>query len=228
MKALKYGLTLILGLGMLGFGTRLQAQTSGQTADVVPANATPLADIPVMTLPTDEADEQPAEEQPQRGMPTPQAIEDMVSRGEYAQAVAEFEKYMKTASGNPCDLLYLPYTFYDRLRIEDTAKADVYQGKVKIYVDKFLKTCGNTVEAYVLRDDLNEPRVPEQTIELMTKAIELEPEYVILYSRRASAFWELERTKEACADFKKAAELKEEFSASMYKMYCVSLEGNAE
>ena len=62
MKALKYGLTLVLGLSMLGWNARVQAQTQTQT-------------------------ESQNEEQPQRGIPTPKAIETLVDSGDYETAV---------------------------------------------------------------------------------------------------------------------------------------------
>lgn len=204
MKALKYGLTLMLGLSMLGFGARLQAQVaSGQTADVVPATPVALPDV----LPADENEDEQEEEQPQRGMVTPKPIEDMVSRGEYAQAVAEFEKYMKTASGDPCDLLYLPYSFYDRLQFEDTANTAVHKETRDKYLAKFYKTCSNSPEVYVLKDRMSDPRTPESTLEYMNKALAIDPNYAQLYSMRGDALWALGRKEEACADFKKSQEL---------------------
>lgn len=225
MKALKYGLTLILGLSMLGFGTRLQAQVaSGQTAEVVPATPVALPEVP----PADEDNgQEEEEEQPQRGMVTPKPIEDMVSRGEYAQAVVEFEKYMKTASGDPCDLLYLPYSFYDRLQFEDTANSAAHQETRDKYLAKFFKTCSNSPEVYVLKDRMSDPRTPESTLEYMNKALAIDPSYGQLYSMRGDALWALGRKKEACADFEKSKELiNDSYSKRFLDENCTEKTGN--
>lgn len=217
MKALKYGLTLLLGLSVCGFGTRVSAQASGQTAEVVPANANPLPDVPATqtTAPTQQ------QEQPQRGVPTPKAVEALVNNGEYTKAVEEFEKFIKTVKGNQCDMSYLPYTFYDRLLVEDTSRTAYYQEKVKFYADKFLSTCSNTVEAYLMKDSQANPRIPDSTIVWMTRAISLDKNYAILYTMRGEALWELKRTKEACADFEKAVGMNDGYAKEFYDMNCV-------
>ncbi|MDE5606435.1 MAG: hypothetical protein K2I68_03940 [Bacteroidales bacterium] len=221
MKALKYTLTLILGLGMLGFSARVQAQASGQTSEVVPAHATPLPEVPAQVQ-----DEQPAqqvEEQPQRGMVTPKAIEELMDNRDFESAIKEFEKYMKTAKGDPCDLIYLPLSFYERLRMEDASKTDLYQSKMDYYTNQFLQTCGNTVDGYLLKESLGE-RIPDSTVASMTLAIEIEPNYAMLYTMRGDALWQLNRTQEACADFKKAMELKDEYAIHFYKINCALVE----
>ena len=203
MKALKYGLTLVLGLSMLGFSARVQAQASGQTANVVPAHAAALSDVAVEQ---DGLTAQQAEEQPQRGIPTPKAIEDLMDQGDYETAVKEFDKFIKTAKGNPCDLIYLPMSFYDRLAVEDTSKTDYYKAQAKSYLDKYMQTCGNTADAYLLQERFDK-QTPEVTVTRMTQAIKLDPDYIMPYTVRGNALWALGRTNEACADFTKAKEL---------------------
>lgn len=225
MKALKYGIALMLGLGMLGCGARAFAQASGQTREVTPANPTPLADVAPAATQSRPDSPKPL---PERGIPTPRAIEDMVTNKQFAKAVSEFEKYMKTAQGTPCDLIFLPFTFYNRLLMEDTANPALYQEKVRFYVDKFLQTCGDTYEAYVLKDNIIEPRVPDSTVVWMTAAIKLEPKDPNLYISRGYALWQLGKTKEACADYAKAKELDAPFYGDYYDMQCAGSDEASE
>lgn len=212
MKALKYGLALMLGLSMLGFSARVQAQSSGQTAEVVPAHATPLPEVPAVQEQTPPQDVQADEELQQRGMPTPREIEKLMDKGDFETAIKEFDKFIKTAKGDPCDLIYLPLSFYMRLSEEDTANS--YKGKVDSYLNQFMKTCGNTVDAYMLQERVDY-QGPAKTVERMTQAMKYEPDYVVLYTMRGDALWQLNRAKEACADFAKAKELGDD-SASMF------------
>lgn len=202
MKAWKYTLTLFLGLGMFGFGARVQAQTV-----------------------------QPATDQdaghPQRGIPMPTPIETMMETGDFAKALSEFEKYTKTLKSNPCDVTYLNYVFYSRMSWSDTAKAAFYQEKSDSYADQFLQACGNTVEAYLLKDRKMMQKDPDSTVAWMTKAIEIDPSYDVLYMLRGSALWELKRTEEACADFKKAKEMTELYG-EYYDTNCVESKDAAE
>lgn len=228
MKALKYGMALVLGLSLSVCGAQVFAQASGQTQEVTPNNPNTLPEVPAASQTGQVA--QQAEEQPQRGVPTPKAIEKMVDNGEYDAAVKEFEKFMKTAKGNPCDLIYLPYTFYDRLRMEDTSKTAFYQQKADMYINKYLQTCGNTVDGYLLKESVGE-RIPDSTVARMTKAIAIEPNYAMLYTMRGDALWQLERTQEACADYAKAKELGDEYATMMVNTNCpqeTAVDGNAE
>lgn len=243
MNALKYYVFLLcLGLMVLGFNAPAAAQTaSGQTKAVVPRHPQPLPDLDsaqqarvLEFLQNDPATRATApstfpdsaqiaaqrEKNPQRGMPTPLPIEIMVNEGKYAQAVSEFEKYMDTAQGDPCDLIYLPFTFYRRLLDENPFEEEFYQGKVNFYIDKFLETCGNTVEGYQFKEGMMEPKIPDSAVVWMTKAIELDSTVNMLYLIRGHALWELQRTREACADYKKAAELQNWEAADMYEQRC--------
>lgn len=217
---------LFAGLIVCGSFARAFAQASGQSAVVVPRHTIPLPELPVaeeasIVMPVVDSVVVDHVEQPHRGIPTPKAIEAMMDAGEYAEAVDAFERYIKTAEGDSCDLIYLPFTFYSRLLWEDSTKPDFYQGKVDFYVDKFLQTCGNTVDAYILRDLRHEPRMPDSTVVWMTEAIQLDSNYNILYITRGEAFWQLQRIKEACADFKRAA-VKDDYAKEFYEMNCLN------
>lgn len=203
MKALKYGLALMIGLSMLGLSARVQAQTSDPMAE---ANA--------------DAQQTVQNDEPQRGeLQIPKYIEDLVAHQEFEQAAGEFEKFIKAAKGDACDMNYVPYSFYARLVAEDTATISVYKEKADTYAKKFLQACGNTVEAYMLRDRMMEPKNYDSTVVWMTKAIALDAEYAFLYVTRGYALWELKRTQEACADYKKAKELNE-FYGDYYDDNC--------
>lgn len=196
MKALKYGLTLLLGLSVCSFGTRVFAQASGQTAEG-----------------------QSVTEQASRGVQMPETIMKMLDNGDYAKAVMEFEKFNKVAKGTPCDLKFLPFSFYYGLLGVDTTRTAFYQEKVDYYLGQFMQACGNTVEAYVLKESMMEPKNYDSTVVWMTAAIKLDPNYAHLYLTRGVALWELGQTKEACADFEKAKELNPEF-ADYYQNNC--------
>lgn len=219
MKALKYGLTLVLGLSM-GWGAQAFAQASGQTQEVVPNNPNTLPEVPIVGS----QDVDSLDEHPQRGVPTPKAIEDMIRNKEFAKAVSEFEKFMKKANGNPCDLIYLRVTFYGNLRHVDTNAIQIeqYKAKEEQYISELEKKCPNMPEIYVIKAFLesNDGENQEILIQYLTKAIELDNEYSMGYSMRGNAYWNLGQTEKACADFKKAAQLKDQMGLMLYQQNC--------
>lgn len=220
MKTLKYGLTLMLGLGMLGFSARLQAQASGQTADVVPANAQALPDVPQMQV--QGAPAQQAEEQPQRGIPTPKAIEALMDKQDYETAVKEFDKFIKTAKGNGCTLNYLRYTFYSRLQMEDREHAADYQAKRQAVVADMEQQCPDMPETYIAKTQLYGDGKPDSVVVWMDKAIEFDQTLGMCYSMRADALWLLQEDEKACADYKKAVELNDQPSKMRYMERCAN------
>ena len=222
MKALKYGLALMLSLSMLGFNA--QAQSSKQTKKVVPSNAETSAEvIAAANAPVEEISSVVAKE-PDRGIPTPKAIEDLLMQQNYTKAIEEFEKFIATAKGDACDLLYLPFTFYARLNYMDEAKSAEYTKKMNFYRNAYFEKCANSIEAYLLKDQMTEPRIPDSTVVWMTKAIEIDPAYAYLYSLRGEALWRLERKQEACADFEKAIELNNDsFAVEFHRTYCADI-----
>ena len=175
MKALKYGLTLMLGLSMLGLGTRVQAQSSGQTQAVTPEHPNTLADV------------QPAQQSTmtqggvQRGIPTPKYIEDMVSDGKFVEAEEEFNKFIKKAQGDPCDLLYLRMSFYARLMRDDIANAETHQAKRDGYISELEKTCPNMVDLHILKASMDPSASPENIIYWMDKAAAVDTSYSLIY-----------------------------------------------
>ena len=231
MKPLKCALLLALGLMALGLHTPAMAQTaSGLTKAVVPRHPQPLPDIDSLRqarpelFPIEIPDPEPADVQREpvhRGIPTPRPIEIMMDEGKFEQAVREFTNYMDTVQGDPCDLIYLPFTFYSRLLGDDSSKAAFYQEKAAFYIDKFLETCGNTVEGYQLKEETMNPKIPDSTVVWMTKAIALDSTDDWLYLTRGHALWALQRTKEACADFKQAAGLRNTEGRDLYNERCL-------
>lgn len=195
MKALKYGLTLVLGLTVLGFSARVQAQTAGQ--------------------------------QNNEGVRIPAYIGNLVDQQAYGKAMVEFDKFIKTAPGDLCDILRLSFMFYNNLLQVDTAKADSYKGKVDSYRDQYLQSC-NTAYAYLLKNEQMNPQNFDSTVVWMTRAIALDATDGNLYLTRGYALWQLQRTEEACADYKKAKDLDEEFYGSNYDTWCVTPEESAE
>ena len=231
MNSLKYALLLGLGLMALGLRTPVMAQSaSGLTKAVVPAHPQPLPDIDSLRrvrpelFPIEIPDPEPEEAQREpvhRGIPTPRPIEIMMDEGKFEQAVREFTSYMDTVQGDPCDLIYLPFTFYVRLLGEDLSKTAFYQEKVDFYFDKFQQTCGNTAEGYLLKEETMNPKNPDSTVVWMTKAIALDSTVDRLYVTRGYALWALQRTQEACADFKQAAGLRNTEGRDLYNARCL-------
>lgn len=199
MKTLKYGLTLILSLSMV-CGTSVSAQEAGQATQASSAW-------------------RPKHEAPR----LPDAIDNLITSGAYAKAEAEFEKYMKTVKFEPCDMIYVPYMFYSRLLEEDTTSTAIYQEKVNAYAGQYLQSCGNTFEAYMMRINKTDPQDLDAIVTLVTAAMQIESDAVFLYGMRGSVLWQLQRTEEACADFKKAKELDESY-ADYYDTQCVKPE----
>lgn len=194
MKALKYGLTLILGLSMLGFNARVQAQMAAQQNNE---------------------------------LRIPAQIGDFVDQQAYAKAMVEFEKFIKTVQSNPCESFRLSLMFYNDLLQVDTTKTAFYQEKVDSYTNQYLQSCGNTAYAYLLKNARMESQDFDSTVVWMTKAIALNSTDAYLYHVRGYALWQLQRTEEACVDYKKAKEL-DEFYADYYDTQCVKPEESAE
>lgn len=214
MKALKYGLTLILGLGMLGFSARVQAQASSQTAEVVPANATPLPDVPVAQ------EGQILGEEMQRGIPTPKYIEDMVTEGKFVEAETEFSKFIKKAQGDPCNLLYLRMSFYARLMRDDMANAEAHQAKRDSYLAELEKSCPNMSDLYIYKASMDPNPTPEKIIYWMDKAAAVDDSYSLIYMMRGDAYRALGQTEKACADLKKVKELNPDYQDYFYDSMC--------
>lgn len=225
MKALKYGLTLVLGLGMLGCGAQAFAQASSkQTKKVASATVSQPSSENMTSAMVEEGPSPIVAKEPDRGIPMPQAVENLLGQRDFTKAIEEFEKFIATSKGDPCDLLYLPYTFYGRLMWMDTSRVFEYQKKQKYYMSEYQKKCENTVEAYLMKDQSSNPRIPDSTIVWITKAIEIDSSYAMLYSVRGEALWQLQRKKEACADFEKAVELNNDsFAVEFYRSNCRNL-----
>lgn len=231
MKAWKYGLALLLGLSVSGCGTQGFAQTAtGLSGPVVPKHAVPMpeqeqpmAGEGQVALDTAVDLRQETGSMPERGIKTPEEVENLLQKGAYKQADQKLQKFLKKAQGgsyNPCDLIYMPMTVYSRMMWADTLRQDYHREKRDFYIAQYLETCGHTVEAYELQDAMANPRTPETTIEWMTKAIQAEPDYSMSYRTRGEALWQLQRTQEACADFKKCADLKDGFCLDFYTVRC--------
>lgn len=216
MKTLKYGLTLMLGLTMLGFGARLQAQSSSQTADVVPAHATPLPDVPAATA---VGNGQVADE-PQRGIPTPKAIEELINKKDYESAVKEFDKFIKAAKGDACELIYLRYTFYSRMMIEDMAHAADHKAQREACIEDLEKQCPNMPETYMVKTHVHGDGNPEAVLKWMDKAIEIDPKFAAAYIVRADALWLLQEDEKACDDYQTAAEMGDRPAQIRYRERC--------
>lgn len=231
MKALKYGLTLMLGLSMLGLSANLQAQSSGQTAAVVPTNADHLSSN--LAADTNEVEDVfllgdgrvgviVQEESAQRGIPTPNVVNDLIINKEYSQAVEKFEGFMKTAQASPCDLAYLQVTFYDRLMEEDPENKAFYQKSRDASIEQMESKCQKMAELYILKDRLDPDQSPETTIAWMDKAISVDSHYGTSYVLRGDAHWALGQTEKACADYKKAMELNDAVGSGNFAARCLN------
>ena len=213
MKALKYGCALLLGLSMSGLSAF--AHASSKQSGIIEISAVSDPDAKTKKQP------QQSSQEDQRGIPTPKNVEALLMGGEYSQAAAEFENFVKTKTQS-CDLIYLACMFYDRLSWMDEANGTIYKQKKMQYINKFQAECGNTVDAYMMKYQEMEPKNWDSAVDWMTKAIAVDSSMGSLYTTRGSALWQLGRMKEACADFKKAMET-DVVAVDMYNMLCANL-----
>lgn len=160
---------------------------------------------------------------PQRGIQVPEAIDQLITKGEYAKAVTEFDSFLAKSKNKPCDVLNVSYSFYARLALTDAPEAMDYQTKATSYLNQYLSTCGNTADACMLQYWQSGGMV-EDAVKWMTKAIEAEPDYAEPYRVRGDALWRTGQMQEACVDFKKGAELKDGFCQEVYNTRCKELE----
>ena len=209
MKALKYGLALVLGLSMLGLDAFAHASS-------IVSNVSQMPDAN-----TKKQQPQQSSQEDQRGIPMPKNVEALLTEGNYSQAAAEFENFVK-AKTSSCDLIYLACMFYDRLSWMDEANGAIYKQKKMQYINKFQAECGNTVDAYIMKYQGMEPKNWDSAVDWMTKAIAVDSSMGSLYTMRGSALWQLGKIKEACADFKKAMET-DVVATDMYNMQCANL-----
>lgn len=200
MKALKYISTLCAVLCIMVFCTPASAQNTG----VVYANANPIPEEELVGPNGEELPAQAVLPAPKDGIAPPQAAIDLMNNREYGRAAEELERFLTTARGSVCALNYLPFTFYSMLFVADpdTTKSAFYKEKMNQYSEKYLKACPNTVEAYFMQADRTADL--DSVVTLMGLAIKSYPQHMVAYERRGTVLWQLERTKEACADFEKA------------------------
>lgn len=156
----------------------------------------------------------------QRGIPTPKYIEDMVSEGKFVEAEAEFNKFIKKAQGDPCNLLYLRMSFYARLMRDDVANAQAHQAKRDGYIAEMENTCPNMADLYILKANIDPNQTPENIIYWMNKAAEADASYSLIYIMRGEAYRALGQTDKACADFKKVKELNSDYQDYFYDTMC--------
>lgn len=212
MKALKYGLTLMLGLTMLGFGARLQAQSSGQSREVVPQNPNPLPELEATAATEPDGEYRDA-------LRTPVIIDNLMGSGKYAEVVTELDKLVKSGEGDPCHRMFIAYQTYISLKNFDPAQAEEYAKKQDVVKAELEKKCANSAVAYIMKAQESQGQ-PAQVVALMTKAIEIDSTLEMCYALRGNALWQLNRAEEACADFAKGAETGSPLLETLYSTYC--------
>lgn len=218
MNALKYAFLLCLGLMALGLRTPAAAQASGQSKQVVPRHPQPLPDLDSLQqarpelFPTEseeireiKADTLFWEPQPEKGIGPPEIVERLLAEEKYAQAAQAFEYFGDTMQGEyeRCYLLYAYMLFYNYLLDVDTTQTDEYKTKRDARLAEMEKQCPDYIEFLMMKVYLAEE--PQEVVKWTTKAIAVKPK-AAFYLSRANALWEMGQTKEACADYKQAAE----------------------
>lgn len=158
--------------------------------------------------------------EPQRGIKTPDNVEKLISEGKYAEAISEFDKFKtKTNGGDAFDLLYLEFSIYARLAREDNANAEQYRKKSEAIVAEMGKTYSKKADYYMAKSILYDSS-QAAVLSSMDKAIKAEPSYALPYSTRGEIYWIMGQRDKACADYKKAMELKDQGSKMMYDQRC--------
>lgn len=133
-----------------------------------------------------------------RGIPTPPHVEKLLTEGNVAQALSEFEKFKtKQKKVNPYHLLYCEMTVYQQASMQDSN----YFQKAEDLRQEIINKYPDVSDTYLLRIEAN--TTDKEIVELTTKAIELDPENISAYDSRGRALFNLKQIKEACADFEK-------------------------
>lgn len=233
MNALKYYVFLLcLGLMALGLRTPAAAQTSGQTKQVVPRHPQPLPDIDSLRQTNPELFQTESEEmkllkgdtlfwepQPEKGIGPPEAVVQLLEEEKYAQAAQAFEYFGDTMQGEyeRCYLLYAYMLFYNYLLDVDTTQTDEYKTKRDAHLAEMEKQCPDYIEFLAMKMYLAEE--PQEVVKWATKAIDIKPKPAF-YLSRGNALWIMGKTKDACADYKRAAEKQFPGGIDMFKERC--------
>lgn len=196
MKALKYGIVLCIGLCMAG--TPVLAQSAGQSKEVTPKTPNNLQDLPPAVN-----DGQPQQESYRaKGMHVPSHVSDLLSQGNYAQAVEALEVFVKKQKGDPCDIAFMRFLVYWGIRRIDPQ----YEATAREAMNFMETKCANQSDVYVLKVELFGREQPEKVMDWLNKAIEVEP-FADIYTLRGETLWWRGEHKKACADYKQAMEL---------------------
>lgn len=216
MKALKYGLTLVLGLSMsVCGGTQLFAQSSRQTREVTPQNPNPLPEEPAI----DAAWQEEPQGEYRDALRPPVIIDNLMGAGKYTEVVTELDKLVKSGEGDACHRLFMAYQTYASLMNFDAAQAEEYtkkQNEVKVELEK---KCANSAVTYLMKALENQSR-PDAVVALTGKAMEIDSTLELCYELRGHALWQLNRAEEACDVFAKGAEQGNPVLVSLYSTYC--------
>lgn len=214
MKALKFGLTLMLGLSM-GCGAQAFAQSSGQTAAVTPNNPNTLSEVPV----AGEAVQDASQAEYQDALRPPMTVENLMGEGKFTEAVAELDKFVKSGQGDACYRMYVAYQTYTSLMNFDANQAAGYAQKRDALKAEMEKKCANSAVTYIMKAQ-QAGQTPGMVVTLMTKAMEIDPKLELCYELRGNALWQLGQSKEACADFAAGAKTGNPALSSLYNTYC--------
>ncbi|MEG1952541.1 MAG: hypothetical protein RRX93_06100 [Bacteroidales bacterium] len=156
-------------------------------------------------------DTAPVETVSERGTPPPANVEKLLQEKKYHEAIAEFNKFKKSKfSSNPFDISYIEVTMYQRMAVDvpvSNPDRETYRKKAETLADDLLKNFSDKADAYFLKATFFGMDLPDKTVELLNRSIELDGKYAMAYSLRGRAYLQLNYTDKACADFFKAREL---------------------
>lgn len=136
----------------------------------------------------------------------PTEIRQLLDDNKAKEAVAEYEKFKKTAQTDPLEMLFLDAEVYGTAAsIEPSAAYGKMRDEaVRQMVEKY----PDNAEAIMrtLPADGNMNMDMDKTLEILNKAIKADPEYLPAYEQRFYIYRQKNMAKEACMDYMKLPE----------------------
>lgn len=135
-------------------------------------------------------------------MPLPTEIRQLLDENKAKEAVAEYEKFKKTAQAEALDMLFWDAEVYGSASFMES---NANYGKMREdAVKKMLELAPKDAEVLLLSipTDAN----VDKMLEIVNKAIEVDPEYLPAYEQRFYIYKEKNMMKEACMDYMRLPE----------------------
>lgn len=133
----------------------------------------------------------------------PEGIRALLDNNKAKEAVAEYEQFKKTVKADALDMLFLDARVYGQAAYMEESNATY--GKLR---DEAIKkmVAGYPDDSDVILYTLPEEDNPEKALEIISKAIEADPEYLPLYEVRCRIYLAKGNKAAACQDYAKLPE----------------------